>query len=134
MKRGVCLITIDPYSRAPIYEQVFRRISELIMVGDLKNGDKLPSVRNLARELGVNPNTVQKAYAELERSKIIYTVSGKGNFVGEEEVVSRQVSERLLENLREAADAAFKNRIPFDDVSRVVREAYGQEGEEEHCD
>lgn len=104
------------------------------MVGDLKNGDKLPSVRNLARELGVNPNTVQKAYAELERSKIIYTVSGKGNFVGEEEVVSRQVSERLLENLREAADAAFKNRIPFDDVSRVVREAYGQEGEEEHCD
>ncbi len=130
------MITIDPYSRAPIYEQVFRRISELIMMGDLKNGDKLPSVRTLARDLGVNPNTVQKAYAELERSKIIYTVSGRGNFVGEEEVVSRQVSGRLLGNLREAAAAAYKNRIPFAEVSRAVREAYGLdgEGEEEHCD
>lgn len=76
------MIRIDPYSRSPIYEQVIHRISELIMVGDLKNGDKLPSVRTLAKDLGVNPNTVQKAYAELERRRIIYTVSGKGNFVG----------------------------------------------------
>lgn len=128
------LIRIDPYSRSPIYEQVIHRISELIMVGDLKNGDKLPSVRTLARDLGVNPNTVQKAYAELERRRIIYTVSGKGNFVGERDVVSRQVSDRLLEDLREAARAARNNAIPYQTVATLVERVYDEtdgEGKDE---
>ena len=128
------MIRIDPYRRSPIYEQVIHRISELIMVGDLKNGDKLPSVRTLARDLGVNPNTVQKAYAELERRRIIYTVSGKGNFVGERDVVSRQVSDRLLESLREAAVAARNNAIPYQTVATLVERVYDEtdgEGKDE---
>lgn len=125
---GSVLIVIDPYSRAPIYEQVIRRITELIMVGDLQNGDKLPSVRVLARDLGVNPNTIQKAYAELERSHIIYTVSGKGNFVGEQDIVSKQVCERLLEELRQAVRTARNNGISQDAVRRLVDEVY-EEGD-----
>lgn len=120
------LITIDPYSRAPIYEQVIRRISELIMVGDLKNGDKLPSVRTLARDLGVNPNTIQKAYAELERSRIIFTISGKGNFVGEQEVVSKQVGDRILEDVRQAVQAARNNAIPQKTVANLVEQVYAE--------
>lgn len=126
------MITIDPYSRAPIYEQVIRRISELIMVGDLQNGDKLPSVRSLARDLGVNPNTIQKAYSELERSRIIYTVSGKGNFVGDQDVVTRQVRERLLQELHDAAAAAHSSRVPLADVLRAVREVYDDNDEHEN--
>lgn len=118
------MISIDPYNRTPIYEQVQNEISELIMLGDLKNGDKLPSVRSLARELGVNPNTVQKAYAELERRQIIYTVSGKGNFVGEQEKVSQRVSEALLDNVRSAAQAAKNNAIPQKAVLDVVVQVY----------
>ena len=125
------LITIDPYSRAPIYEQVIRRISELIMVGDLKNGDKLPSVRTLARDLGVNPNTIQKAYAELERSRIIFTVSGKGNFVGEQEVVSKQVGDRILEDVRQAVQAARNNAIPQKTVANLVEQVYAEGGGED---
>ena len=122
------MIVIDPYSRAPIYEQVIRRITELIMVGDLKNGDKLPSVRVLARDLGVNPNTIQKAYAELERSRIIYTVSGKGNFVGEQEVVSKQVHERLMEELKAAVHAAHRGGIRQETILQLVESAYGEKG------
>lgn len=118
------MIVIDPYSRAPIYEQIIRRITELIMVGELKNGDKLPSVRMLARELGVNPNTIQKAYAELERSRIIYTVSGKGNFVGEQEIVSRQVRTQLLDALRTAMCAAHSNNVEREAVLQLVDEVY----------
>ena len=79
------LIRIDPYSRSPIYEQVIHRISELIMVGDLKNGDKLPSVRTLARDLGVNPNTVQRALSELERDGLVFSQRTAGRFVTENE-------------------------------------------------
>lgn len=121
------MIVIDPYSRAPIYEQIISRITELIMMGELKNGDKLPSVRVLARDLGVNPNTIQKAYAELERSRIIYTVSGKGNFVGEQEVVSKQVCARLIEELRAALTAARRGRIAQAAVLQLVGEVYREE-------
>lgn len=123
------LIVIDPYSRAPIYEQIIRRITELIMVGELKNGDKLPSVRMLARELGVNPNTIQKAYAELERGRIIYTVSGKGNFVGEQEVVSQQVRAQLLDELRAAICAACSNNVEREAILQLVDEVYQERGD-----
>lgn len=124
------MITIDPYSRAPIYEQVVRKICECIMAGDLKNGDQLPSVRQLARDIGVNPNTVQKAYAELERQKIIYTQTGKGNFVCEEAAVAKQVRGRLLCAVSEAALAAKNNAIPLDGVVQAVRQVYdGEVGE-----
>ncbi|MCI8443498.1 MAG: GntR family transcriptional regulator [Provencibacterium sp.] len=124
------MIVIDPYSRAPIYEQVIGRITELIMVGELKSGDKLPSVRMLARDLGVNPNTIQKAYAELERRRIIYTVSGKGNFVGEPEVVSRQVCKRLLEEVGAAVRAARRSGIEQETISQLVNEVYEEKGGE----
>lgn len=121
------MITIDPFSRVPIYEQVIHRIAQLVMVGDLKKGDKLPSVRVLARDLGVNPNTIQKAYTDLERSHIINTVTGKGNFIGEHEAVAREVGERLLDHVREAASAARSNRIPYQAIIGVVDLVYKEE-------
>jgi GntR family transcriptional regulator len=76
------MINIDLQSRVPIYEQIYKKISELIIKGVLHEGDQIPSVRSLAKQLGINPNTVAKAYLELERTNITYSLSGRGSFVG----------------------------------------------------
>lgn len=72
------MFKLDTQSRTPIYEQLKAQITELVVIGALEPGSQLPSVRSLARDLGVNPNTVQKAYQDLERDQVIYSVSGKG--------------------------------------------------------
>jgi len=68
------MIIIDYKDRRPIYEQVMERFEELILKGVLEPGSQIPSVRNLAMELSINPNTIQRAYMELERQGYIYTV------------------------------------------------------------
>ena len=73
------MFDIDLQSRIPIYEQLYKKIVELIMKKELNSNDKLPSVRELAKELGVNPNTVSKAFQMLERDKIIYSLAGRGS-------------------------------------------------------
>lgn len=75
------LIQIDYQDKRPIYEQVVEKMMNLIVRGILGANDKIPSVRNLAIELSINPNTIQKAYQELERMGYIYTIKGRGNFV-----------------------------------------------------
>ncbi len=75
------MFQLDVRSRKSIYEQVVDNLKELILSGVLKEDDKLPSVRDLSGQLTVNPNTVQKAYRELERQGYVYTTSGLGTFV-----------------------------------------------------
>lgn len=81
------MLQIDLKSRKSIYEQVVDDYRALIIRGVMKPGEKMPSVRELSRELTVNPNTVQKAYRELERLGYINTVAGKGCFVAEKQNV-----------------------------------------------
>ena len=76
------MFDIDLKSRTPIYEQLYKKIIELIVGGMLCEGSQIPSVRGLAKDIGVNPNTVSKAYAQLEREGIIYSLPGKGSFIG----------------------------------------------------
>lgn len=78
------MFELDVRSRLPIYEQLIARLKELIINEILKSDEQLPSVRVLAAQLTVNPNTIQKAYRELERQGYIYTIPGKGNFVTKE--------------------------------------------------
>ncbi len=75
------LISIDYQDKRPIYEQINEKLKNLIVKGVLTENDKIPSVRNMAIELSINPNTIQRAYQELERDGYIYTVKGRGNFV-----------------------------------------------------
>ena len=75
------MIVIDYKDTRPIYEQIVERFKLLILKGAMHEGEQMPSVRNLAMELSINPNTIQKAYAELERQGFIYKVKGRGNFV-----------------------------------------------------
>lgn len=75
------MIKIDPRSSTPIYEQIELGIKELILKGALKPNEKLPSVREMSGLLTINPNTISKAYGELEREGIIETLRGRGTFV-----------------------------------------------------
>ncbi len=75
------MITIDYKDRRPIYEQIMSGIEDLAARGILGPDSQLPSVRQLAMELSINPNTIQRAYSELEKAGVIYAVKGKGNFI-----------------------------------------------------
>ena len=91
------MIFIDYKDSRPIYEQIAWKFKELILKGVLAADEQMPSVRNLAMELSINPNTIQKAYAELERSGYIYTVKGRGNFVaGSEKLLAQQREDYML--------------------------------------
>ena len=78
---------IDNQSRQAVYEQIVGQVEKYVLIGVLSGGDKLPSVRNLSIELNVNPNTVQRAYTELERSGVIVTAPGRGAFVSDQGAV-----------------------------------------------
>lgn len=77
------MLQIDVMSRQPVYEQVISQIEQLVLTGILTSGSQIPSVRSLSVELSINPNTIQKAYSELDRRGIIYSVPGKGCFISE---------------------------------------------------
>ncbi|HJC57603.1 MAG TPA: GntR family transcriptional regulator [Candidatus Eisenbergiella intestinipullorum] len=95
------MIIIDYKDARPIYEQVVDKFQKLILTGALEPNTRMPSVRSLAVELSINPNTIQRAYTELERQGFIYTVKGRGNFVAYDEKLLDVRKEQLLGKLRE---------------------------------
>lgn len=78
------MLNIDKQSGRPIYEQIVEQMELLILVGSLATDEQIPSVRSLSLELSVNPNTIQKAYNDLENSRITYSVPGVGRFVAKD--------------------------------------------------
>ena len=76
------MISINTRDPRPIYLQIKESICRLILTGILPEGERLPSVRELAGQLAINPNTIQRAYRELEHEGFIYSMTGKGSFVG----------------------------------------------------
>lgn len=103
------MFQLDLKSRKSIYEQVMDNLKELIMTETLSVGEKLPSVRELSKQITVNPNTVQKAYRELERQGYIYTTSGVGTFVADRTQI--QPDPRDLAAARHALDEAFRQLL-----------------------
>lgn len=103
------MFELDLKSRKSIYEQVMDNLKELIMTGRLQSGNKLPSVRELSKVITVNPNTVQKAYRELERQGYIYTTSGVGTFVADRSQVHTDLRE--LESAKQNFDEAFRQLL-----------------------
>ncbi len=109
------MIIIDYKDRRPIYEQVMERFEELILKGVLEPASQMPSVRNLAMELSINPNTIQRAYMELERKGFIYTVKGRGSFIADSDHLIDIKKNELLEELdhliREAREIGISREI-----------------------
>lgn len=114
------MFDIDLMSRVPIYEQLYRKVVELILKGVLVENDKLPSVRSLATDLSVNPNTVAKAYTLLERDGIIHSLAGRGSFIAKPDKLLTQ--EPMLERFDAAAKEAIRAGIDRDTlVQRIDR-------------
>lgn len=118
------MIKLDLQSRLPIYEQLKSKIIELVMLGELAPDDQLPSVRSFARELGVNPNTVQKAYQELERDRIIYSVAGRGSYINPEIDLTGQLQQGHIQKIKQVTVQAKACGITEDRVIDVVKEVY----------
>ena len=94
------MIVIDYQNRKPIYEQIVERFQMLIVRGVLEPDSQMPSVRSLATELSINPNTIQKAYTILEQQGYIYPVKGRGNFVSGGRNLVEQKKENFFQKLR----------------------------------
>ncbi len=85
--------------KLPIYIQIMNYLKKKIIAGELKGGDKLPSVRELSSELKVNPNTVQRSYQELERENLVYTQRGMGTFVVEDQKILADLRKEMAQEI-----------------------------------
>ena len=121
------MIQLDLQNRQPIYEQLIAKMNELISLEVLSPNDQLPSVRALARDLGVNPNTVQKAYQELERQGIIYSVAGKGSFIAPNGKASEILLEQNIQRLKNALQEGRRAGVTKTIVINLVHEVYKKE-------
>ena len=118
------MISIDVTGRTPIYEQICRAVCSEITRGILKENDKIPPSRTLAQQLGLNPNTVTKAYQMLERDGIIYTVAGKGSFVAKS---NGKANSALTKDFEEKAREALKAGVPADDLVEIINRLKGED-------
>ena len=138
-RKGVSsLISLDLTGRAPIYEQICQRISELIATGVLKENDKLPGARTMAKDLGLNPNTVAKAYSRLDLNGIIYSVAGKGCFVAKQQ---GSIQKKLLDEFDEKAQAALNAGVSaeqlcerIEKIENIAQQKENKENKEEKKD
>lgn len=119
------MFQIDAMSRTPIYEQLIEQLERFILSGLIQPGEQLPSVRGLSIELHINPNTIQKAYSELDGRGIIRSVPGKGCFVCADALHLLQVKtgSRIAE-LSEIAAALAAADIPEDEAIACIHQAY----------
>ena len=120
------MIVIDYKDRRPIYEQVVERFQELIVKGVLNPGDQMPSVRSLAMELSINPNTIQRAYAELERRGFTYTVKGRGSFVSARDEFLEYKQKEVLSCFRKDVEEARDLQIRRDTLTEIIDSCYGK--------
>lgn len=93
------MINLDYQSRVPIYEQIVQGIEKYVALGILKPEEQIPSIREMAASLGINPNTVKKAYSILEQRGTIVTLSTKGTFISikTDKIVENSVNEKIEE-------------------------------------
>ncbi|MEL7649477.1 MAG: GntR family transcriptional regulator [Sedimentibacter sp.] len=115
------MIKIDNNSSKAIYEQIYDEMKRLILSRALKPDDKLPSVRELAAMIKINPNTIQKAYKSLEEDNYIYTVKGKGNFVKDAEELRSVHIKDMEEKLNNTIKSLKKLGLEDNEVLAMVR-------------
>ena len=120
------MLIIDARISTPIYEQVIIGIKELILKGVLKSGDKLPSVRELSALLTINPNTVSKAYIELEKENIVEVVKGRGTFISKDygKNISREKLNKLIVDFKRLIIEANYLGLEENDLILMLSQEY----------
>ena len=119
------MISIDKFSRKAIYEQIIEGIERQIVSGVIKELDQLPSIRELSVALSINPNTIQKAFAELDRAGIIFSTQGRGCFVAEnaKEKIKGRMADKL-DSFSALANELSLSGIDEDTLVEIVKKAY----------
>ena len=122
-------IIISNSSNKPIYEQITSQIKNLILNGSLKEGEALPSMRLLAKELRISVITTKRAYEDLERDGFIETVTGRGSFVAAKnlEFVKEEHLRMIEETLQQAVHLAQSAGISYEDLLDILRLLYQNE-------
>ena len=116
------MITLNYRDSRPIYEQIKEGIRHLIIEGAIPHDEKLPSVRELASSLSINPNTIQRAYRELEQEGIIYSVPGRGSFAGMSDDARASHLDELYGRLADAVNSLLSSGAPPGDILKKVTE------------
>ncbi len=118
------MIFIDYQDRRPIYEQIVERFEKLILTGALEADSQLPSVRQLASDLSINPNTIQKAYTILEKEGYIYPVKGKGNFVNGNLSLKQKKKEDCIQRLAQLLHECKEFGVTAAEAINLVEHIY----------
>ena len=121
------MLSINYKDPRPIYEQVRDALRQLILSGAIGPGEKLPSVRELAASLAINPNTIQRSYRELENLGLIYTVAGKGAFAATDDAAALRRKEELLCQLQGIARELRTLGAAEEEVTLTITGVYGGE-------
>ncbi|MDD6564548.1 MAG: GntR family transcriptional regulator [Clostridiales bacterium] len=121
------MIQLDLSDHRPLYEQIKDKIKLLIINGVLHTDEKIPSVRELAQQLTINPNTIQRAYRDLESEGYIYSIRAKGSFVAPSENVESKVKMKALETdfsdmVRKARFLGVGKQELFDKIDEIFKE------------
>lgn len=114
------MIILDYQDRRPLYEQVTEKFRTLILRGILKPGDRMPSVRQLAMDLSINPNTIHRAYMVLEQEGLIYPVKGKGNFVADTEKIKKKNKEEFVKEMKEVVNKGLDMGMEEEELLYIV--------------
>ena len=114
------MIIVDQKDRRPIYEQVIEKFQQMILCGIMEPNTPMPSVRSLAMDLSINPNTIQRAYQELERTGYIYTVKGKGSFVSDTQTAADNKRKELMQEIWTVVDKALSSGITANELHDML--------------
>lgn len=126
------MIVLDYKDRRPLYEQVAERFQELIIQGILPKDMQMPSVRNQAMQLSINPNTIQRAYGELERQGYIYSIKGKGSFVADISSFLDGKKEKWRRGMKDLILEGYAIGITREEMERMVVQGSEQQKERPH--
>ena len=121
------MIVLDYQDRRPLYEQVTEKFRTLIYQGVLPADSRIPSVRQLAMELSINPNTIQRAYMTLEQEGLIYPVKGKGNFVADTQKIQEKSKENFRQEFLELVRKGNHTGFDEEELIALVQRVYKEE-------
>lgn len=120
------MILLDYRDKRPIYEQVVEKLERLIMGGALETDSKMPSVRTMGMDLAVNPNTIQRAYNQLEQEGYLYTVSGRGSFVAPESEWREGKKKKMLAEWRLVTERAREAGLTREQLDGQLDQIFGE--------
>lgn len=121
------MIVLDYQDRRPLYEQVTEKFRTLVYQGVLPADSRIPSVRQLAMELSINPNTIQRAYMTLEQEGLIYPVKGKGNFVADTQKIQEKSKENFRQEFLELVRKGNHTGFEEEELIALVQRGYKEE-------